>query len=337
MNADLPRHNRTRIVRTGKSSEFPSVVDQFDAASFGLPFTSPGLAYYSTLTGPGFVDASFALVDARGPVALVACDTMIPDRIGRFGNPIEIWERADVSFELRRRIARDILGELGRLALEQQRTAIWIKTSATLDPFGIYAARLADVGADAEPALRAFLDLEQSDDALLEDMRKGHRQQVRWGEANFKILAVDAANPDRALFDRFRELHAVVAGRVTRPIASWDMMFALIAAGDGDLVLSLVDGTLLGGTLVMDAAGTAYYSSGAYLRENFDKPLTHYPLFLAAKRARLRGRRRFDLGETMGGTINMADPKERSIGRFKSGFSGQADASFIWTMAGKSE
>lgn len=333
----FPVERKTRLVRAGSGADLSSVIDRFETASFGLPFSRPGLCYYQTLASPDFVEASFALVDDEGPLVLVACDTMIADRLGRYGFPIEIWERPNLSGGQRRRIARDVLGELGRIAGEHKRPSTWLRTSAALDPLGIYAARLADVGAAIEPTLRALLDLAQDDASLLEDMRKGHRQQVRWGAANLEIAAVDAANPDRGAFEAFRALHAEIAGRVTRPRESWDAMFALIADGFGDLVLCHVDGALMGGTLILDDANVAYYSSGAYRRENFDKPLTHYPLFLAATRARARGRKRFDIGETMGGTMNMDDQKERSIGRFKSGFSGRADVSFIWTIPGKPE
>jgi hypothetical protein len=150
-------------------------------------------------------------------------------------------------------------------------------------------------------------------------MRKGHRQQIRWGQDHLEISVVDAHDPDRARFETYRQLHSDVAGRVTRGPASWDTMFELIAAGDGDLILCSLDGVLMGGTLMLDGGGAACYASGAYRRENFDKPLSHYPLFHAAQRAASAGARCSTSARSRR-VDGHGQPKERAIGHFKSGF-----------------
>jgi lipid II:glycine glycyltransferase (peptidoglycan interpeptide bridge formation enzyme) len=182
----------------------------------------------------------------------------------------------------------------------------------------------------ATPSLefRAVVDLTRSDDELFGDMRKGHRQQIRWGQANMQVQVVDRTRGDRGSFDGYRELHAAAAGRITRGAESWDAMFDAIVSGSGDLVLGSINGQLVSGTLILDAGDTAYYSSGAYDRSRFDKPLAHWPLFNAILRAKKRGLRWFDVGEI--GCSGSA--KEQSIAYFKSGFSSTREMSVIWTL-----
>jgi hypothetical protein len=154
---------------------------------------------------------------------------------------------------------------------------------------------------------------------------------VNWGQRNLKIDCVGAAKPDRDLFTRYREFHAVVAGRVTRGEKSWDAMFDWIAAGHGELVLGfLASGELVAGTIVVDGATTSYYASGVYDRERFDQPLGHWPLWLAMTRSAERGMRAFDLGDLpLGGT---GTEKEYSIGYFKRGFATTIASWISWGL-----
>ena len=320
-----------RLIRRQRAGDaFPTIPGRFAGASFALPFSAAGTAYYGAALAPDYQDHSFALTDAAGAVLVVVrCGAEAAERLTTFAAPIEVHAR-DATAAKHPVVVRQVLAEITRLAATN---GALLRTSATLDPAGRYANRLQELGTSEQLSLRVTLDLAQSDDEILADMRQGHRQQVRWGMNAFITDAVDRANPDRAKFELYRALHAEIAGRVTRPPASWDAMFDLISQGSGDLVLSWIDGQLLGGTLVLDSEADAHYSSGAYRRDAFDKPLTHYPLFLAAQRARLRGRARFDVGETVGGTISPGSAKENAIGTFKRGFSSAADVSTVWRIA----
>jgi hypothetical protein len=138
---------------------------------------------------------------------------------------------------------------------------------------------------------------------------------------------VNKVNPDRELFDAYQALHRRIAGRITRPQASWDAMFDWMTTGGGELSLgALADGELVSGLMVVDGATTAYYASAANDRDRFDKPISHWPLFNAIVRSRARGMRWFDLGDIPARASVSA--KEHNIGYFKSGF---ATRSVSWT------
>lgn len=298
---------------------------------FALPFTALGRSYYAAAYGEGATDHSFGFADADGWCALVPCNAARPDALTWYEFPIEIWVRPGLSAASMRKLARDILGTLRQRARSIGATHVRLREAH--DPLlnGILSALLLEKELVASPSFAVLVDLSLPDDELFAAMRSGHRQQVRAGERIMALTHVDADNPDRDLFDRYRELHAEVSGRVTRPRASWDRMFDLVAAGQGHLVLSRWQGELLGGTLMLDAGEISYYASGAYLRNHFDKPLAHYPLFTAIQRARARGRRQVHIGEVIPPLL-MDSAKERSINSFKLGFSGSVAPSRIWTI-----
>ena len=287
---------------------------------FGLPFSAEGEAYYTAVFGEGRIDHSFRLIDGDRIVAAVACDDA-GGAIGRFGSPLEPLIAAGCP-----RAIADVFGELRRIASDRP---IRIALRDGADPDGQLAAALLKAGATPAVQVRAEADLSQDDDVLMAACRKGARQGVRWGREHLALRFADAANPDADAFDAFRLLHAEVAGRVTRPIESWDVTLDLIRHGRADLVLCDLDGALMGGTLVMDAGDTAHYATGVYRRDHFDKPLAHAPLVCAMSRARIRGLRWFDLGDL---TATATD-KDAAIAGFKGGFSATARVGVVWTLA----
>ena len=109
-------------------------------------------------------------------------------------------------------------------------------------------------------------------------------------------------------------------------------MFDWIAAGGGELALGrLATGELVSGTMVVDGSKVAYYASGVYDRERFDKPMAHYPLYDAILRAGLRGKTTFDLGDIP--QIGTVSQKEHAIGYFKRGFATSIETGIVWTLA----
>ncbi len=319
-----------RLTKESNALERIDFPDAHVGDGFGLPFSALGRNYYSAVSGSDFRQHSFLFSDSDGIAASVECDNSSHPKLTRFGSPIHIWLRSGLSQDACRKVTRDIISELATVGRDEDFSHALIQTSHVNDPLGMVAARLIKEEADAHIEVRSQVLLTFDDDDLLRDLRKGHRQQVRWGEKNLAIQAVDKSNPDREQFNAFKTLHAEVAGRVTRAPQSWEITFDAICRGEGDLILALLDGTLIGGTLILDAGDCAYYASGAYRRDYFDKPLSHFPLFCAFQRARARGRKRFDVGMIFE-TGKSMDDKERAIANFKSGFTSHTSSAINWT------
>lgn len=303
----------------------------FAHTGFGLPFSERGVRYYQAAIDREIGDLSFGFADDQGLAAVVPCNTAKADVLSWYEFAIELWIRQGLSDEVQRRLAGDLLGTLFERAREAGAKKIVLRQAGDARFNAFLTARLLERGVWPESSFPILVDLAHDDATLMGALRSGHRQQVRQGSRILDLAFVDQSRPDAAAFDSFRELHARVAGRATRSRESWDRMFDLVAAGEGDLALAYWQGELLGGTLMLDAGQMSYYASGAYLREHFDKPITHFPLFQCILRARERGRTHAHLGEIL--PLSLADSKkELSINNFKLGFANSVTSSRIWTI-----
>ena len=151
---------------------------------------------------------------------------------------------------------------------------------------------------------------------------------INWGRRNLSIHCVNKETPNRALFDRYREFHAEVAGRITRPEQSWNVMYEWIALGGGELILAFLEDRLVAGSMFIDGKETLIYASGVYDRAEFDKPLAHYPVWLGIERAHARGIKILELGDIP--IRGDKSEKEYQIGYFKRGFATHIDTQRVW-------
>ena len=273
-------------------------------------------------------DVSFAVLDGQRPVLLTAA-TIAGQRLDYYGLPLRLFVRRDAPAAERETAIDAAFAHLDQLAETRQVTDILL---ADHDSAGI----LSPIGACAlnrhfQPALRltAWADLGEGEAGLRKGLRKSYKSMLNWGKSNLEIRIVDGGNPDYALFQRYQAFHQEVAGRVTRPQKDWDAIYSFLAASQGELVLGLLPGDeLVAGTVVADAGSSSYYLSGVYDRARFDKPMAHWPLWLALLRAGERGRKRFELGEVP--LDGAASAKEVSIGFFKRGFATEISTWLAW-------
>jgi len=281
--------------------------------------------YYSIAFANSRRDASFAVVDRDAPRLLVMA-TIGAGHLDYYGSPARLF-RADPDDEAA--IAAAFAHLDGLMESDSVRNAAIVDAAPAglLSPIGE-----ACLNRHFRPSLHltAWADISEGELSLRRGLRKSYKSLLNWGKTNMVISVVNQEAPDRAQFDRYRAFHHAVAGRAVRAQDTWDAFYSWIEAGHAELVLgSLPDGELVAGTMVGDAAGSAYYLSGVYDRERFDKPMAHWPLWVAMLRARERGVLRFELGDVpLEGT---ATPKEVAIGFFKRGFATEIVTSLVWT------
>jgi hypothetical protein len=312
------------------------------AAAFDSWRSDPGLAevdahpvygafgrrYYPAVFGGERTDASFAVLDGGTPLALVACTTGT-DVVDYFGSPVRLFLRSGLQEPAAAATIESAFEHIDELARRHRARSVTVADRGVLGVLSPVGKQCLNRGATAQVRLNGWCALQDGEAGLRRGLRKSFASLVNWGRRNLTIAVVAKDNPDRALFERYRVFHAQVAGRVTREQASWDAMFDWIAAGRGELVLgSTSDGELVTGTLVVDGTTTAYYASGVYDRERFDKPMAHWPLWLAMVRSAERGLSVFDLGDLP--LPDQGTAKEVAIGYFKRGFAGSIATWLAW-------
>ena len=274
------------------------------------------------------VDLSFAVLQGGEPLMLVPCN-LFDRTLGHYGQPVPFLARRDLSEAALSGATGSALQALDRLAKDLRAGSVLIRDEVAGAALSTLGRGCVGRQATAQVKLHGFCDLSWDEPRFRRNLRKSFQSLVNWGKRNLRIAYVNAASPDRDLFQRYREFHAGVAGRVTRSDASWAAMFDWIAAGGGELGLAyLADDTLVAGTMSIDGSEVTYYASGVYDRERFDQPLAHFPLYNAIFRSRERGMRHFDLGELP--AKGSVDDKEFNIGYFKRGFATSIEMHLAW-------
>ena len=289
-----------------------------------------GRRYYPAALGPRWRDSSFALFDRGKPVAAAICGS-IEGTLCYYGMPMKLFLDEGLGARSFRRILTHVLERLHSIRQESGATSCEIDDSPLKTTTSRMGRFLHSAGALQRLDLRAVVDLALSNEEITANVRKGHRYCINWGRRNLGLSYVNADNPDLAMFRAYQDFHKRIAGRVTRPQASWDIMFETIAGGGGELSLGHDDsGSFVSGTLVIDGDKVPQYASAVYDRARFEKPLGHWPVFDAILRAKKRGMSYFDLGEIP--AAGTASDKELSIAMFKRGFVDSLEFRLVWEL-----
>ena len=272
---------------------------------------------YRTLYPVGHADRSFMVADETGPVALVPC-TVQDGQISMFGLPIPIATRRELDPAAQAKAAAAALDHMDMIGANDGAAVARIRggEGASLGPIDhACIARLSR----PETKMYAVVELAHGEDGVRRGVRDSYRSLINWGRKQMVMDYVNRDNADRARFDSYPAFHSRVAGKGARGGDYWETVWAEIISGGAELSLGrMADGTLIAGTLTTFAGTIAYYTSGTYDRDRFDKPIGHWPVFDAITRAAGRGLSHYDLGEVI--PRGAMTEKEVQIGFFKKGF-----------------
>jgi hypothetical protein len=323
----------TAVLRAGDAPEQFAcwrAAPEFAAIEAHPLYGSFGRAYYPAVFGDRRADESFAVTDGDRPLLFVAC-ARGEGQLDHYGLPIRLFPRHGAAADAIALATRAAVTELAAIAERHALLRIALRDDAAGGALSPLGEACLNRSAAAALRLEAEAELGSGEAGLHRALRKSFKALVNWGKRELSIECFDRAHPDPTLFRHYQELHHRVSGRVTRPQSSWDAMQEWVAAGGGELVLArLADGTLIAATLVVDGTRVSHYASAAYDRAHFDKPVAHWPLFLAMLHSGERGKALFDLGEVP--LVGAASDKEFNIGYFKRGFATRIVPWIEWTL-----
>ena len=312
-------------------------IESLDADAFAVedfpdwdahPLASDFAADLYAVVAPAHKDRSFQVVGPKG-VMLAARATVDDKAVSFYGMPLTLAVKAGMAGKEGRQTIAAALDHLVDVGTKAEVGEAVIAGMADRSPDAVGMA-LVDRLARGEARAWIVADLTPEPDIIKRDIRDSYRSLLNWGERNLTLKRVDREFPDRALFDLFPQFHAKISGR-ERGRDYWDVYWNDILSGGSELLLAwLSDGTLVSGSIITGRGRTAYYASGVYARDQFDKPLGHWPLWHAMMRAREQGYTRFDLGELADRW--RANDKEASIAFFKRGFSSGREIRMSWVL-----
>ena len=313
------------ITPLNRAAVDPALFPHWDAHPLAGDFAH---ALYPTVA-PAHQDCSFQVGTDSEPLLLARCTILPDDKVSFYGLPLVLALRNGLSAKDSKKALNAALDHLVTLG-QQHNAPIALIGGAVSDVPDLLGQLCVDRLAQGQVKAGIVADLTQDATLLKRDIRDSYRSLLNWGERNITLKAVNAANADRALFDLFPAFHAQVAGKA-RSDEYWQVYWQTIVAGRAELLLGwLEDGTLVSGSIVVGAGDVAYYASGVYARDQFDKPLGHWPLWSAMLRAQDQGYAWFDAGEIADHWH--ANAKEANIAFFKRGFSSRRFLRMQWQL-----
>jgi FemAB family protein len=178
-------------------------------------------------------------------------------------------------------------------------------------------------GAIVQVKYEMYVDLSLTLDEIRSHYRKSYKPFINKGLKEWGHNILTSSNIDRKNWNKFRYLHEVVSGRVTRDISTWDLQYEMISSGVAFLVMlyDLDSNELVGGGFFVNTRDEGVYSVAAYDRNLFKKPLGHVVQHLAINHMRSLGLKWYKIGEKqhIHDTFEVSK-KEGDISKFKEGF-----------------
>ncbi len=173
-----------------------------------------------------------------------------------------------------------------------------------------------------------ILDLAQDEQCLLRDMRKGHRADIARASRLLRATVFDQTNITKDSFNRYRLLHQKAAGRVTRPLQTFELMYQWICSGHAILCAAALEGNEVGFALVCIYKDGAYYSSSCEDPDCQHLPIGHLMQWKAMQWLKANGTRRYEIGiqQFASQVHSPATEKNLRIAFFKRGFGGETVA-----------
>lgn len=170
-----------------------------------------------------------------------------------------------------------------------------------------------------------IVNISLSDEELRRSIRKGHKYDINRGRKTYEIEIFDHSNIDRNTFDNYRLLHHKAAGRITRPLITFDMMFNWIKHDSAFLVGLLYNQTFIGFSLFIKFKDGAYYGSAADDPDvQVDVSIAHIIQWKAIEWLKNNKIKYYEIGWQQFGNqfYDFPSDKEQSISFFKRGFGG---------------
>ena len=286
--------------------------------------------------GSTFEDCSLVAAENGRPLlgALMAVQ-MYPDgrrELAGYGRPLLYLETPGLPDAQRQRAFKYVKEALEDVRQRHPGLRVLYREAAPV--LSVLGLSLLEAGAEARPHFTQVIDLGLTEAELHQRVRKSYKSLLNWGRQNLDLRLHTASSITEADMDRFHELHCHVAGRETRPQATWDIQLEMVRGGEAFVVEGHWQDELVSAALFLHSPKGCYYGVSASERELFDKPLSHAVLWTAILHTRSLGCRWFEMGEQLypgrGGPT--PSDKEMNIAKFKRGFGGQTEIRLTLTL-----
>jgi hypothetical protein len=230
-----------------------------------------------------------------------------------------------------------IWNEIDRILAEKRIVRIYLRSSCqnsnyisnqkTLNPF-------IKMGFLDTSMYSCILSLDIDEKALLSNMRKGHSSAVKKSLKFLNIECYDENNVTKDKVIQFRDTYFKVAGKVTRPESTFNMIYDFIKRSMGLLFEARLNDEVVGYSLVFYYKNYGYYAMACVIPDYKDYNVSHFLQWHTFLRLKNQEVSYYELGEQYfaDDIFSQTSDKMKSISSFKRGFGGE----FVLQFSGES-
>jgi len=170
------------------------------------------------------------------------------------------------------------------------------------------------------------IDLSHTPEELSGAVTKGHNYDIDKAGKELEVAIYTKDTMSREIFDGYRLLHQKAAGRVTRPLETFEMMYQWIRKGNAFLACAAKGSVPVAYSLFIAYKQGAYYASSCTEpADEFSKLCANHLIqWKVIEFLKENGYRRYEIGWQQFGCLLHDFPTEKdiAISRFKRGFGG---------------
>ncbi|NNM91898.1 MAG: GNAT family N-acetyltransferase [Candidatus Eremiobacteraeota bacterium] len=191
---------------------------------------------------------------------------------------------------------------------------------------------------------RPIVDLTLENDLLFKDVRKSYKASINWGMRNLRMEYLSGSMLDdiekARVYSLFRtcqaDMYAHFGDAFSRQL--FDEALHMCTHGSGEVAISYeLDNSVCGVVISSDAGGKSYYALGGSRVVEGRRSPSHWLVYNAIQRAKVRGNREYHLGRLFGAPISVSgyatrimSKREIDVSFFKHGFSERSDLRYVY-------
>lgn len=169
-----------------------------------------------------------------------------------------------------------------------------------------------------------IINLSQPTEDLKKDLRNDHKNNINKNSPKLAIEIFNKNNITDSIFNKYIKMHHKAAGRVTRPISTFNLLYDLIKEGKAFLIGAKKEDVYIGFSYYIVFKDNVIYGSSCNDPEVKHIPVSHVVQWAAIEYMTEKKYKFYELGWQQFGSqlYDMPSEKQVNISEFKRGFGG---------------
>lgn len=186
-----------------------------------------------------------------------------------------------------------------------------------------YYNYLTEFGYLDKSTICQLIELTKDEDELWSKVRKSYRPLINRAKKNYSYEVISSLNFEEEKCEEYRKLHNKAAGRQTRSLKSFQLMYELIKKNKGFLIIIRNQDGVCVATHYFSFNGlyALYFSSAIDDEQPSNSGIGQLGVWIGIVTARKLGCHILDMGQLR--ITDNPTKKEQNIARFKKGFGGK--------------